>query len=143
MPQNQADHWEFECVAQTVRRASRLISRRYEDALRPVDLTSSQYTILQSLQGREGLPFGLMAKILGFDQTTLSRLVKPLVKRRLVTIVANPKDRRRRSVRTSAAGSALFAKAKIHWQREHDESLKRMTKNEWQTMQRVTRLLSQ
>jgi len=143
MPQNQADHWEFECVAQTVRRASRLISRRYEDALRPVDLTSSQYTILQSLQGREGLPFGLMAKILGFDQTTLSRLVKPLVKRRLVTIVPNPKDRRRRSVRTSAAGSALFAKAKIHWQREHDESLKRMTKKEWQTMQRVTRLLSQ
>ena len=138
----QAKHWEFECVAQTLRRASRLISRRYEDALRPVNLTSSQYTILQSLKGREGLPFGVMAEILGFDQTTLTRLLKPLVKRELITTVSDAEDRRRRSVCITSDGTALFARAKRLWQREHDESLNRISARDWQTMQRVTRELS-
>jgi len=141
--QLEAKHWEFECVAQTLRRASRLISRRYEEALRPVNLTSSQYTILQSLKGRQGLPFGVMAEILGFDQTTLTRLLKPLAKRELVITVPNAEDRRRRSVCITSRGSKLFVKAKALWQQEHDESLNRISASDWKVMQRVAGALSQ
>ena len=138
----QKRQWEFECVVQNMRRASRLISRRYEEALRPVNLTSSQYTILQSLSGREGIPHGLMAEILGFEQTTLSRLLKPLESRNLLKTVPSPKDRRQRLVAITAEGEALFAEAKSHWQREHDESLSRMNEKEWQIMKRLLGRLS-
>ena len=139
---NQKRQWEFECVVQNMRRASRLISRRYEEALRPVNLTSSQYTILQSLSGREGIPHGLMAEILGFEQTTLSRLLRPLESRNLLKAVPNPKDRRQRLIAITTQGEALFREAKTIWQREHDESLSRMNDDEWRIMKNVLGRLS-
>ncbi len=139
-PQTQ---WKFECVVQNMRRASRLISRRYEEALRPVNLTSSQFTILQSLNGRKGIPLGLMAEILGFEQTTLSRLLKPLEKRGLLIVQKNPKDRRQKIASITNTGENLFAEAKIHWQREHDESLARMKQDDWLMMQSVMSRLSE
>jgi len=142
METGEEGRWEFECVVQNMRRASRLISRRYEEALRPMDLTSSQYTILQALSGRPGIPFGLMAKGLGFDQTTLSRLLQPLKKRSLLELKPNPADGRQRLVCITKAGEGHFRKAKVLWQREHDESLNRMSGKEWNTLKRVLRKLS-
>ncbi len=135
--------WQFECVVQNMRRASRLISRRYEEALRPVNLTSSQFTILQSLEGREGLPLGLMSEILGFEQTTLTRLLNPLEKRDLVELHRNPNDRRQKIASITKAGTALFREAKSYWQREHDESLARMNDEEWQVVKSVMGRLSE
>lgn len=134
--------WQVECVVQNMRRASRLISRRYEEALRPVNLTSSQYTILQSLSGREGIPHGLMAEILGFEQTTLSRLLNPLEKRGLLKMVPNPDDRRQRFVTITSEGEALFSEAKRYWQYAQDECLSRMDDREWQSMKQVLNKLS-
>jgi len=142
LDKKQKPQWEFECVVQNMRRASRLISRRYEEALRPVNLTSSQYTILQSLSGREGITHGLMAEILGFEQTTLSRLLKPLEKRQLLKVVQSPKDKRQRMACITDAGEALFAEAKTYWQKEHDKSLDMMNSKEWDTMKRVLGQLS-
>ena len=133
---------EFECVVQNLRRASRLITRRYEDALRPVNLTSSQYTILTALSGRDGIPHGMMADILGFEQTTLTRLIAPLKKRKLVQSTRNPKDKRERFISITPEGEALFAEAKIYWQREHDESLSRVETDEWQRMKQMLAELS-
>lgn len=134
--------WEFECVVQNMRRASRLISRRYEEAFRSVNLTSSQYTILQSLSGRQGIPHGLMAEILGFEQTTLSRLLKPLKNRNLLRIIPSPEDKRQRMVSITPEGEVLFAEAKTYWQREQDESLSRIDDEEWQLMKRILGKLS-
>jgi len=83
-----------------------------------------------------------MAEVLGFDQTTLTRLLKPLVKRELVTTVPDAEDRRRRLVCITSDGTALFTRAKTLWQKEHDESLNRISASDWKTMQRVTRELS-
>ena len=134
--------WEFECVVQNLRRASRLVSRRYQDALRAVNLTSSQYTILQALSGRDGIPHGLMAEILGFEQTTLSRLLATMEQRGLLKLVHHPKDRRQRLVTITPEGEALFALAKPHWQKEHDESLARMSDEDWKTLKEVLGRLS-
>lgn len=136
------DQIRFECVVQNLRRASRLVSRRYEDALRPVNLTSSQFTILQSLSGRKGLPHGVMADVLGFEQTTLSRLLKPLIKRELVRLEPNPNDKRGRMVILTAQGENTFAKAKTLWQTEHDKSLNQVDDHDWETVKRILHTLS-
>ncbi len=134
---------EFECVAQNLRRASRLISRRYEEALRPMNLTSSQFTILQSLSHRDGLPYGKMSSILGFEQTTLSRLLRPLEKRGLLVVRPDPEDRRSRTVSITKAGQNHFDQARILWQFEHDKSVARMTAREWSAVKSALLKLSQ
>lgn len=133
---------EFECVVQNLRRASRLISRRYEEALRPINLTSSQFTILQALSGRKGLPYGMMSLILGFEQTTLSRLLKTLEKRGLLVARQDPEDRRSRIVSITTAGQKHFDEAKALWQIEHDKSLARMTGKEWSAVKSALSKLS-
>ena len=133
---------EFECVVQNLRRASRLVSRRYERALKPVNLTSSQFTIFQSLAGRAGLPHGLMAEILGFEQTTLTRLLKPLEKRGLVLIEPNPKDRREKIVKQTKQGEELFKEAKRLWRVEQNKSLGELDDAEWVAMKAALKRLS-
>ena len=135
-------YWEFECVVQSIRRAARLLSRRYEEALRPVNLTSSQFSILQALRNRNGLPQGTMAEILGFEPTTLTRILRPLEKRKLIKVVPTPNDQRRRMVSITKEGDALFVEAKHLWQREHDESLSRMDPVDWKSMKQVLGELS-
>lgn len=132
----------FECVVQNLRRASRVVSRRYEDALRPVNLTSSQFTILQSLHVRNNLPQGIMADVLGFEQTTISRLIKPLERRGLISLGTDPKDKRGKLVSLTTQGEKLFAEAKELWRTEQDKSLSRIDEEDWAVVKDVLRQLS-
>lgn len=128
---------EFECVAQNLRRAARLITRRYEDALRPVDLTASQYTILHALAGGRKVPQGLLAEVLGFEQTTMTRLIALLTKRGLISVLPDPNDKRGRRLGISEQGLQLFNAAWPLWKRVHDNTLQRMTETEWQTVRKT------
>lgn len=133
---------EFSCVAQTLRRASRLVSRRYEDLLRPFDLTASQYTILNALSDSQGLPQGRIAQVLGFEQTTFTRLVKTLEKRGLISIQPDPDDRRGRLLQKTPAGQALYEKAFSQWELAQQASFERLTDNDWQTLKTILSKLS-
>ncbi|MEM8797050.1 MAG: MarR family transcriptional regulator [Pseudomonadota bacterium] len=106
-------------------------------------MTASQFTIFQSLTGRKGLPQGRMADILGFEQTTLTRLLKPLEKRGLVLIEPNPKDRREKTVRLTKEGEALFKEAKTLWKAEQEKSLDELNDEEWQAVKGALRKLSE
>jgi DNA-binding MarR family transcriptional regulator len=133
---------KFGCVAQTLRRAARLLSRRYEETLRFVNLTVSQYTILQALTHAEKLPFGAISSVLGLEQTTLSRLLKTLEKRELIAIRTDNNDRRSRIVSITAAGSRLFNEAAILWQKINDESLSRLSEDDWKSVEQALLTLS-
>jgi DNA-binding MarR family transcriptional regulator len=128
---------EFECVAQSLRRAARLITRRYEDALRAVDLTASQYTILHALQGGRQIPQGMLAEVLGFEQTTMTRLIALLTKRGLISVLPDPKDKRGRRLEISSQGLELFKVAMPLWQRAQDRTLDRLAEAEWATVRKA------
>jgi DNA-binding MarR family transcriptional regulator len=134
---------EFECVAQNLRRAARLITRRYEEALRPVGLTASQFTILQALRGGRELPQGMLAEILGFEQTTMTRLVALMFKRALITVLPDPEDKRGRLLIISPEGRGLYEKAAILWQDAQNLTLKRIPVDEWHSVRNALKTLSQ
>jgi DNA-binding MarR family transcriptional regulator len=133
---------EFECVAQNLRRAARLVTRRYEDALRPVDLTASQFTILQALRGRSSIPQGLLAEILGFEQTTMTRLAALMLKRALITSNPDPDDKRGRLLSISKDGATLYEQAAPLWQKSQDLTLGRMSQDAWQDVRKALKTLS-
>jgi DNA-binding MarR family transcriptional regulator len=134
---------EFECVAQNLRRAARLVTRRYEEALRPVDLTASQFTILQALRGGRKIPQGMLAEILGFEQTTMTRLAALMLKRALITSEPDPDDKRGRLLSVSKGGTALYEQAVPLWQTAQDLTLGRMPQDAWQDVRKALKTLSQ
>jgi DNA-binding MarR family transcriptional regulator len=134
---------EFDCVAQNLRRAARLVTRRYEEALRPVDLTASQFTILQALRGGRKIAQGMLADILGFEQTTMTRLAALMLNRALITSEPDPDDKRGRLLSISKVGAALYEQAAPLWQKAQDLTLGRMPQDAWHGVRKALKTLSQ
>src|SRR5512147_3343426 len=81
------------CLCLHVHRAARALARRFDEVLRPLDLTSGQFSLLMSLNRPEPPTIGSVAELLAMDRTTLTANLKPLERCGLVRIKADPGDR--------------------------------------------------
>src|ERR1700739_3987697 len=109
------------CLCLHVQRAARALARRFDEAFRPLDLTNGQFSLLMSLNRPQPPSIGSVASLLAMDRTTLTAALKPLVRRGLVTISADKKDRRSRLLMIRPTGRALLAKAFPVWRQTHVE----------------------
>jgi DNA-binding MarR family transcriptional regulator len=109
------------CLCLHLQRAARALARRFDDALRPLDLTSGQYSMLMSLNRPEPPSIGSVASLLAMDRTTLTAALKPLARRGLVSVMVDTGDRRSRRLELTPAGRALLARAVPVWRRTHAE----------------------
>jgi DNA-binding MarR family transcriptional regulator len=74
-----------------------------------------------SLNRPEAPGMASVASLLAMDRTTLTAAVKPLQRRGLVKVTADPRDRRGRLMTLSAKGRDLLVQAVPVWQRTHME----------------------
>jgi DNA-binding MarR family transcriptional regulator len=109
------------CLCLHLQRAARALARRFDDALRPLDLTSGQYSMLMSLNRPEPPSIGSVASLLAMDRTTLTAALKPLARRGLASVKVDAGDRRSRRLELTPAGRALLARAVPVWRRTHAE----------------------
>jgi DNA-binding MarR family transcriptional regulator len=109
------------CLCLHVQRAARALARRFDEELRPFDLTNGQFSLLMSLNRPEPPPMGPVASLLAMDRTTLTAALKPLERRGLVKIELDPNDRRSRVLILTEEGRTLLARAVPKWQRTHEE----------------------
>jgi DNA-binding MarR family transcriptional regulator len=107
------------CLCLHLQRAARAVARRFDDALRPVGLTSGQFSLLMSLNRPEPPRIGNVAELLAMDRTTLTANLKPLERRGLLRVVVDADDRRSRRLLLTPAGSAALVAAVPAWQRTH------------------------
>src|SRR5580693_174424 len=107
------------CLCLHVQRAARTLARRFDEALRPVGLTNGQFSLLMSLNRPSPAGMGPVATLLGMDRTTLTAALKPLERRGLITVAADPADRRSRQLTLTPTGHDLLAAAVPIWKREH------------------------
>ena len=109
------------CLCLHLQRAARALARRFDDALRPLGLTSGQYSMMMALNQPAPPTIGVVASILCVDRTTLTAALKPLKRRGLVTVTVDNSDRRSRRLKLTAAGRGLLARAVPVWRRTHAE----------------------
>nr|WP_298686570.1 MarR family winged helix-turn-helix transcriptional regulator [uncultured Dongia sp.] len=107
------------CLCLHVQRAARALARRFDDALRPLDLTNGQFSLLMSLNRPAPAGMGSVAQVLAMDRTTLTAALKPLERRKLVAVSVDPDDKRSRLLKLTPAGKRLLAKAVPIWQHHH------------------------
>jgi DNA-binding MarR family transcriptional regulator len=112
-------HVRDRCLCLHVQRAARKVGRRFDEALRPLGLTNGQFSLLMSLNRPQPARMGSVAALLAMDRTTLTAALKPLQRRGLVDVTADPEDGRSRSLTLTRAGRTLLAAAVPVWKRTH------------------------
>ncbi len=119
-------HIRDSCLCLHVQRAARVLARRFDDALRPLGLTSGQFSLLTSLNRPEPPGIGKIANVLAMDRTTLTANLKPLERRKLVKIVPDKNDKRNRLLHLTKAGHRLLEEALPIWRETHAAIEKRV-----------------
>ena len=112
-------HVRDTCLCLHVQRAARALARRFDEALRPVDLTNGQFSVLMALNRPDPPAMGAVAALLAMDRTTLTAALKVLERRLLLTITPDPADRRSRLLDLTPAGLTLLARALPIWAQTH------------------------
>lgn len=113
------------CLATRVRQLSRIVTRVYDDAMRPLGITASQYTLLAQLAARDGITAVEIGHELDIEKSTLSRNLKRLLV--LGHIVMDPPaGRRGRGLHLTPKGQAVIRDAYPVWQAAQDRAVAAM-----------------
>lgn len=102
------------CLCTKLRRASRTVTRLYDDALADAGLNAAQYSLLRHLERLEQPSISDLADAMGLDRSTLGRNLKVLESAGLVQLDGGA-DQRHRLVRLTAQGAPVFERAKLAW----------------------------
>jgi DNA-binding MarR family transcriptional regulator len=102
------------CVCTALRAASRHITRMYDDALAPLALTITGYSLLGKIDRLRTPSMNELAEAAQMDRSTLSRNLKPLLEAELIAM--NPgSDRRRKEFGLTPAGRKRLKRAYPRW----------------------------
>jgi len=103
------------CLATRVRQLSRIITRVYDDAMRPLGITASQYTLLAQLAARDSITAVEIGHELDIEKSTLSRNLKRLLALGHINMDP-PAGRRGRGLHLTPKGQAILKDAFPIWQ---------------------------
>ncbi len=123
------------CVGFNTRRVARLVTQYYDNALAPVGLRSTQYSLLSALSLMGEAPMQDLAFMLAMDRTTLTRNLSPLLKKGLVKVSVG-KDRRYRPLTVTAKGQSALEKALPYWQKAQSSILDKIGADQWDQIMR-------
>ncbi|MCO5156809.1 MAG: MarR family winged helix-turn-helix transcriptional regulator [Aquamicrobium sp.] len=107
------------CLCLYAQRAARMLARRFDEALRPLGLTSGQFSLLMSLNRPLPPTLGSVAALLAMDRTTLTANLKPLERDGLIELRPDEKDRRARRLVLTERGRGLLFRAVPVWTATH------------------------
>lgn len=107
---------DSQCLCLSLRRAARVVSRRYDEALCPLELNIGQFSLLTAIAGMQPVAMQALADHLAMDRTTLTAALKPLQRRGLIEIEASGVDARSRIARLWRRGAGLLRRAMPLWQ---------------------------
>ena len=103
-----------ECLGLRVRRAARAVARHYDDALAPLGLKGTQFSLLNAAFLMDGASIGALAETLIMDRTTLTRNLRPLQESGLLEVRPG-EDRRNRFITLTPQGRRLLDEALPVW----------------------------
>jgi DNA-binding MarR family transcriptional regulator len=110
-----------DCLCFRSRRAARLITRAYDEALRPLGIQATQLTLMGAIAaaGPSGQTMGGVADVLALDAATLTRNLRVIEASGLAEIGRSDTDRRVRIVRLTAKGEQVLGEALPLWRAAH------------------------
>ena len=127
----------LDCLCASFRRASRALTQHYDEALRPLGLTPTQFTILQALLLTGTVHQGKLGEILAMDSTTLTRTLDIMSRHGWVENLQGS-DRRERQLRLATHGRAQLDRALPIWHKVQARLRRKLGSEPWQALMTLT-----
>ncbi len=121
------------CMCASLRRASRALTQRYDQMLRPFRLRATQFTVLQALSLAGEVSQSQLGAILAIDSTTLTRTLH-ILRRRGWIAERRGRDRRERWLRLSKPGEGLLTRVLPAWEEIQSRLRRRLGEDAWKTL---------
>jgi DNA-binding MarR family transcriptional regulator len=126
-----------QCACFDLRKATRAVSRLYDDHLRACGLIT-QYSMLRMIEFGHQISVSTLGRHMVMDQTSITRALAPLERDRLIRSRAGS-DKRTRIVSLTRKGAKLIATAKPHWDEAQKTFLDLIGDQRWTVMRGLLR----
>ncbi len=104
------------CNCLALRQATRRVTQLYDQALSPLDLRATQFSLLSQVQRIGPVALNALADAMVMDRATLGHNVRPLITRGLLRLDIG-RDRRSREVSITPEGQDRLMRGQDLWQR--------------------------
>jgi DNA-binding MarR family transcriptional regulator len=111
------------CISTRVRQLSRIITRVYDDAMRPLGITASQFTLLTQLAQQDGITAVEIGHTLDIEKSTLSRNLKRLLALGHITMDP-PAGRRGRGLHLTPKGQGVIQQGYPVWREAQTRTIR-------------------
>ena len=120
------------CACNKVRTAARLITKAYDEALRPTGLRATQCSVLAAVAAQQDGAMSIteLATAMGMDRSTLKRNITPLEELGLIA-VGNEGWRRSRTLTITSKGRARLQEAVPLWESAQRRLKQQLGANDW------------
>lgn len=122
-----------QCIFANVRKANRVLFRRYQDALAPTGISIVQLSMLRTLERHGALPLSRLADHLAMERTSLYRTIEPLIEFGAVKI-KNANKGKSKIAELTPEGQATIEKVMPYWAKAQEGILKEISCPDWQTL---------
>ncbi|MCF8033634.1 MAG: MarR family winged helix-turn-helix transcriptional regulator [Desulfarculaceae bacterium] len=129
------------CAAYNLRRASRLVTQAFDQALKPSGLKITQFSLLVAFLLSPESNLAQLAKGLGMDRTTLSRNLRLLEDNGLVRTTPG-EDRREQKVEITSQGKTAVLQAMPLWHKAQDRVVGILGEEKWAAMAKDLRIMA-
>ncbi len=125
--------FDLPCACQTLRRATRIVTRIYDQELKKAGLEITQFGLLTALAIAGPVNQKRLSEGFVMDSTTLTRTLERMRKQGWLSIKPG-KDKREHLFSLTAAGRRQMAKAKPHWDLAESRLRKELGEIGWKEM---------
>lgn len=121
------------CTYFHLRKASRAVTQLFVETMKTSGLQGTQFTILVAVAIHSSSTVSDLAESLTMDRTTLTRTLKPLIKKGL--LVAEPgEDRRIKVVSLTSEGYVVLSEAIPLWQEAQARVVENLGEEKWKML---------
>jgi DNA-binding MarR family transcriptional regulator len=138
MKAKKADELLTRCACFDLRRATRAVSRMYDDFLRDAGLNITQFSMLRLICAEKELSISTLGRSMVMERTSITRALATLEREGLVHSRPGT-DKRIRMVSVSNKGRRLVESAEPKWRQAQEALLEMIGEDRWRAMSTVLR----
>lgn len=127
-----------QCACFDLRKATRAVTRLYDDCLRATGLNITQYSMLRMIEVEKQITVSTLSRYMVMDQTSITRALAPLERDRLIRSRTG-RDRRTRLISLTKKGTNSVADARPHWDKAQRTMLNLIGNQRWKAMRALLR----
>ena len=122
-----------ECACFDLRKATRAVSRMYDEFLRDRGLNNTQFSLLRLIRAEKELSISTLGRYMAMDRTSIIRALAPLERDGLIDSRPGA-DKRIRIVSVASKGRKLIENAEPEWRQAQEALMEIVGEDRWRAM---------